>query len=130
MKRKKVVYIFCCLLIIFSSLTVLGQKSKCTDFKNGTFEYLVSDKSLPKAVSTRTDSIQIDSYSDKKIEFKSKINWLTECRYELECISVNKPSENSQIGEKVIVQIDKIEGKKAFCHYEYDDGTIREFIII
>jgi hypothetical protein len=117
-------------IIFFFFYICFGQESKCSDFRNGTFEYLDLNENAPKAISIRYDSLQIDSYPEKKLKFTSKLRWLTECRYELECISVNDSLMKNQIGEKVIVQIIKIDGNKAFCHYELEEGIIREFVII
>ncbi len=84
----------------------------CEEFKTGKFTY--TDEEYSNIIIERNDSLQIERAPDYTI--MSKIEWVSECTYTIECYEVaNKPND-PRIGTKLTVDILRIEDDK----YRYD----------
>ena len=99
--------------ILTFSVNSFAQVKKCNDFKNGTFKY--AHKDYGELVTVRMDTLQTDSYPISGDQTKSRIKWLSGCKYEMEFIEVNKSYLQSLIGVKYTVEIIRINGKKITC---------------
>jgi hypothetical protein len=72
----------------------------CQKFRNGTFYY----PGMPGKISIRTDSIQ-KSYNDGRLEMLWKVNWITECTYELVCQKMLVNTYTIRPGDRFIANI-------------------------
>lgn len=109
-------------LLIFS-ISTFAQGKKCVDFKNGTFKY--TDKDYGDLITVRLDTLQTDTYPESNEVIKSRINWLSDCKYEMEVIEVNKEFLKSLIGTKYTIEIITINGNKIVCRSK-NQGTVVE----
>jgi hypothetical protein len=91
--------------ILILSLTVLNctaQSKDCTRFKTGTFKY--ADPELKDWIVTRTDTVQIEKNSKTGRTLIGKVEWVSDCEYDLTFIDVNSPNKEI-LGKKVNVNI-------------------------
>jgi hypothetical protein len=72
----------------------------CQKFKNGTFCY----PSMPGKISVRKDSIQ-ESYNDGRLEMLWKVNWLSECKYEMVCLKIFVDTYEIDVGDRIVAEI-------------------------
>nr|WP_315163852.1 hypothetical protein [uncultured Flavobacterium sp.] len=103
----RTLYIFTLLMI---SNFAKSQDLKCADFKIGTFKIETTNYKLPISKVIRTENVQKESSENSK-ELEGKIEWKTECVYELVYLNAS-PEMN---GKKVTVEIIKVQGTKAIC---------------
>jgi hypothetical protein len=103
----KIRYIFA--LILLSSCTV-PQDLTCGDFKIGTFKGEATNYQMPTTTVSRSEKTQKES-ADGLETLEATIEWKSECNYEL--IYLNGAPDIK--GQKVSVEIIKIEGQKAIC---------------
>jgi hypothetical protein len=117
------------LLIIILLLTInsYAQENKCSDFKVGKFTY--SDPDYADLITIRNDSIQIDSYPKMGWEMTSKVEWLTDCKYEILYIKVNDSKMESLIGIKYVIEIIEIDNNKIICRTESEGITVEKEMI-
>lgn len=87
-------------------------KLTCDDFKNGTFIY--DRPGLRGVVTIKTDSTQVDKYPGGLV-LDSKINWLSDCSFELEYTAVNRDIKNDPTGTKNTVVISEIDNYSFTC---------------
>ncbi|NQY31117.1 MAG: hypothetical protein HRT69_16830 [Flavobacteriaceae bacterium] len=120
---KKTISIF----ILLLALNSFSQEKKCSDFKVGKFTY--SDPDYADLITIRTDSLQIDSYPKMGWEMTSRIEWLTDCKYEIVYIKVNDPKMESLIGIKYVIEIIEIDNNKIMCRTESDGITVEKEMI-
>ncbi len=111
------------LTFIIVSNFAKSQNLECKDFKTGTFKLESINYKLPITTIIRTGNIQKEM--DSNVEMEGTIEWKTECSYEL--IYTNASPEIN--GKKINVQIEKVEGKTAFCKSTFEDlqNLILEF---
>lgn len=107
------------------SILAKSQNLKCNDFKIGTFRMECTNYKLPSTTLNRLEKIQKESDPNSKKEMEGSIEWKSECSYEL--IYTNASPEMN--GKKISVEIDKIEGQKAFCKSTFESmpGIVLEF---
>tara|TARA_B110000240_G_scaffold126733_1_gene141069 strand:- start:53 stop:1264 length:1212 start_codon:yes stop_codon:yes gene_type:complete len=86
------------------------QNLTCIDFKTGTFKAEGTNYKLPTTIVSRSEKTQKES-ADGLETLEASIEWKSECNYEL--IYVNGSPDMK--GQKVSVEILKIEGQKAIC---------------
>nr|WP_321223502.1 hypothetical protein [uncultured Psychroserpens sp.] len=102
------------LIVILASANSFAQNIDCSSFKTGHFKYL--DKSYADLLTIRTDSSQIDTYSEtSNFEATSRLKWLSNCRYEFEYYKVNDAKFQPLIGTKYTIQITAIKGDTIVC---------------
>jgi hypothetical protein len=100
-------YFFALMLV---SSCVKSQNLTCVDFKTGTFIAESINYKMPTTIINRSEKIQKESVEGLET-LEAKIEWKSECNFEL--IYLNGPPEVK--GEKINVEIIKIEGQKAIC---------------
>lgn len=115
------------MLFLFLTFNSFVQEKDCADFKNGKFTY--SDPEYADLITERNDSLQIDSYLNMGWKLTSRINWLTDCKYEIEYIKVNDPKMESLIGIKYVIEIIEINGDKILCKTESDGIVVEKEMI-
>ena len=117
------------ILILILNLTLNGwaQEKNCSDFKVGKFTY--SDPDYADLITVRTDSLQIDSYPKMGWAMTSRVEWLTDCKYEIIYIKVNDPKMKSLIGIKYVIEIIGIDDNKIMCKTESDGITVEKEMI-
>lgn len=99
-----------------------SQKMDCKKFKNGKFYA----RAFPDEYAVRKDSIQ-ENYRNGKLESVWKVNWLSDCKFEILCVKDEGPYQ-AQPGFKYVYTIFATEED---CYYvsiwyaneEYPDGT-------
>ncbi len=101
---KKLIIAF---IIFIFSLSILAQSKDCIDIKNGSFKYL--DSRSNEFIVQRKDSIQVDSCKSVNFVIHSKINWKSDCEYEMTIYKVNDTLYNPIIGKTFEFKIIKIE---------------------
>jgi len=111
------------MFILLLTLSSFAQEKNCSDFKVGKFTY--SDPDYADLITVRTDSLQTDSYPKMGWEMTSSVEWLTDCKYELEYIKANDSKMESLIGTKYVIEIIEINGNVILCRTE-SDGIIVE----
>jgi len=80
----------------------LAQSKDCSNFKTGTFKY--SDTELKDWTIIRTDTLQIEKNNATGRVLTGKIEWVSDCHYNLIFIDVNSQNK-SIIGKKIEVTI-------------------------
>ena len=115
------------IFILLLTLNSFSQEKKCSDFKVGKFTY--SDPDYADLITIRTDSLQIDSYPKMGWEMTSRIEWLTDCKYEIEYIKVNDPKMESLIGIIYVIEIIEIDDNKIICRTESDGISVEKEMI-
>jgi len=115
------------IFILLLTLNSFSQEKKCSDFKVGKFTY--SDPDYSDLITVRTDSFQIDSYPKMDWEMTSRVEWLTDCKYEIVYIKVNDPKMESLIGIKYVIEIIGIDDNKIMCKTESDGITVEKEMI-
>ncbi len=115
------------LLTIIISINSFGQIRTCKDFKNGTFKYFQTNSGIGYGdlITTRNDSLQIDSFPKLGLETESQINWISDCKYEMEIVKVNLSSMKTLIGVKKIVEITSINNNEIIFRTDCN-GIIEE----
>ncbi len=98
------------LVLFLTSITVTAQNTSCRTIKNGTFKYL--DSRSNEIIVKRRDSIQIDSSKSENFWFKSKVNWTSECDYQLTIVEVNDSSFDLILGKTFEFEIIDIKGNQ------------------
>lgn len=96
---KKIVLI----IVLHVSIGAFSQKLDCTKFKNIKFYA----PAFPSQYAIRKDSIQ-ESYTNNKLEILWKVKWLSDCKFEIECLK-NMGDEQVKVGDKFIYTIVEIE---------------------
>ena len=110
-------------IVLFLITTIaFSQELNCSDFKNGTFTY--TDPDYADLLTTRTDSIQIDTYPKLDLEMTSTVTWLSDCKYQMVYTKVNDPKMEAIIGIKYVIEIIEINDNKIICQ------TVSEGIIV
>jgi hypothetical protein len=94
-------------IIFIFSLSISAQSKDCIDIKNGSFKYL--DSQSNEFIVQRRDSIQVDSCKSVNFVIHSKINWKSDCEYEMTIYKVNDTLYNPIIGKTFEFKIIKIE---------------------
>lgn len=94
-------------IILNFSLTISAQNKACIDIKNGNFKYL--DSQSNEFIVQRKDSIQIDSCKSVNFVIHSKINWKSDCEYEMTIYKVNDTLYTPIIGKTFEFKIVNIE---------------------
>jgi hypothetical protein len=117
----KTLYIFTLVLI---SSCVQSQNLTCVDFKIGTFKGEATNYKMPTLIVERFEKTQKE-FADGLETLEATIEWKSECNYEL--IYLNGSPDMK--GQKVNVEIIKIEGQKAICTatIEGEPGVILNF---
>jgi hypothetical protein len=120
-ENMRILYLFT--LITISSFAQ-AQSLKCSDFKVGTFTIKCTNYELPITTVNRSEKIQKES-ADSQNEIEGTIEWKSDCSYQL--IYTNARPE--MIGKKVSVELERIEGRKAFCKSTFEEmpGFVLEF---
>ncbi|MBD3583905.1 hypothetical protein [Flavobacterium selenitireducens] len=110
------------LLVI--TFTIFGCKSEqnCAYIKTGTFKYTNPIFSDWKVI--RNDTLQIEKSLSKKFEVQAKINWLSECEYEMTYVNTNTDLLKKMIGKKVYVKINKVANDTIFYYKKRDTVEI------
>jgi predicted alpha/beta superfamily hydrolase len=100
------------------------QNLTCIDFKTGTFKAEGTNYKLPTTIVSRSEKRQKES-ADGLETLEASIEWTSECNYEL--IYLNGSPDMK--GQKVSVEILKIEGQKAICTATIEDkpGVVLNF---
>jgi hypothetical protein len=96
----------------------------CSDFKTGKFTY--TDQEYSNIIIERNDSLQIERAPDHT--YMSRIEWISECTYTIECFDVVNKPQDPRIGTKLTVDILRIEGDKYRYHSKIDDFSYRGWI--
>ncbi len=96
-------------LLLISSCTE-SQDLTCVDFKIGIFKAEGINYKLPTTIVSRSEKTQKES-ADGLETLEATIEWKSECNYEL----INLNGFPDMEGQKVSVEILKIEGQKAIC---------------
>jgi hypothetical protein len=120
-ENMKILYLFT--LIMLSSF-VQSQSLKCSDFKIGTFTIKCTNYELPIISFDRSEKIQKES-TDSQNEIEGLIEWKSDCSYQF-IYTIARPE---MIGKKVSVELERIEGRKAFCKSKFEEmpGLVLEF---
>lgn len=109
---KKIFFLF----FIFFNLKHYSQDRKCLDFKVGKFKYT---NSLYKSwIVIRNETEQIETDSEKQIELRASINWISDCEYVLTYTKFNGSINHSIVGEKIVVKMIKIKNESVICESE------------
>jgi hypothetical protein len=87
------------------SITSNSQSVDCKKFRNGTFYY----PGMPEVSSIRKNSIQ-ESYRDGNLEMRWKVNWISDCKYEMICEKVWTNSSPIRKGDRIVAVITHTEG--------------------
>jgi hypothetical protein len=103
----KTLYIFTLVLI---SSCVQSQNLTCVDFKIGTFKGEATNYKMPTLIVERFEKTQKE-FADGVLRSEAKIKWKSECNFELNYLNGSPDMK----GQKVSVEILKIEGRKAIC---------------
>ena len=108
---------------MISSL-VKAQNLKCSDFKVGTFTIKCTNYELPITTINRSKKKKKES-TDSQNEIEGAIEWKSECSYQL----IYTKARPEMIGKKVSVELERIEGQKAFCKSTFEEmpGFVLEF---
>lgn len=116
------------LLVLFITSFVNAQNLSCSDFKMGTFKIECTNVKAPVFTVIRTEKIQKESSIEFNMELEGSIEWISECKYEL---IYTKSHSAEFLGEKIIAEIIKIEGRKAICKAtgEILNDFVMEFIM-
>ncbi|WP_294964473.1 hypothetical protein [uncultured Flavobacterium sp.] len=96
---KKIIVI----IVLYTGIDGFSQSLDCSKFKNAKFYA----PAFPTQYAVRKDSIQ-ESYNDGKLEIIWKVKWLSDCKYEMECLK-NMGEEQVKPGDKFIYTITEIE---------------------
>lgn len=124
----KLLKISALLIVLLASATSFTQNLDCSKFKTGHFRYLNED--YADLLTIRTDSSQIDSYSDSSnFQATSHISWSLDCRYTFEYYKVNDVKFESLVGTKYTVQITRIKGDTITCQKVIGD-TLHEKMLM
>ncbi len=92
------IFIFLFLFLLTSCYKV---ERKCSDFKNGTFEYsYIENGNEIKGSIIRNDDLQIESYN-KKID-SSSVRWINDCEFVAKLIHPKSKKEESSIHIKIL----------------------------
>jgi hypothetical protein len=102
-------------LIVLLSLFSCKKETTCANFKTGEFRY--TEKYLPVNI-IRNDSIQTETNIRDSLIIKSKIEWLSRCKYVLTCFDmINYEGDSSiYIGKKIYCDILEINGNRMQVH--------------
>ena len=76
-------------ILMIALLVGCAEKSDCSRFKNGKF-YLKLPGSNQKIIIERNDTIQVETNTTTGEGSKSKVEWLSECKYRIVAISNNR----------------------------------------
>ena len=106
-------------LIIFSCNS---QPKNCTYFKTGTFKYTATE--FQNITIIRNDSIQIETDSKLGLKFISSIEWLSECRYSVTLLEVNRKYYDSIIGNTLDIDIISA-NEKSYEYHSYEGNTLK-----
>ena len=89
-------YSLIALLLLLLLNSCYSPERKCTDFKNGTFEFeTYLEGEMVKTTFTRNDTLEIDYYQGKADS--SAIRWINDCEY-----IANKINPQSMMDRKAI----------------------------
>lgn len=96
-------------IALFTNSSILKKESNpCNIMKRGKFLYLdVPDKT---AYFTISGNKHMEFHQNKKYTITSTIEWLSDCSYEATLIDFNYPNFPLQKGDKMLVEIEKVEG--------------------
>jgi hypothetical protein len=100
------------LILIYSFLISCGPRGPqddCSTLKQGTFKYLdnIGD---PSAYFVIKNGRHIEYHKDKKYEIESKVNWTSDCTYEMEMIRTTYATFPFKKGDKIKIEIKKVKG--------------------
>lgn len=101
--------------ILFFIVSCAQEKSSCSDFHIGNFEYINPEYEHIKIIRTRDSQIEINTKS--KIEAHTSVQWLSTCKYVLTYkYFKNAPEEfDDLIGQKVQDEITQIAKDRFTC---------------
>lgn len=94
--------------VLFALAAVLGD-SNCDKFKTGRFIYV--DDVYKGWVLTRDNEYQIEKHAELNVELKGRIEWKSDCEYELTYVEVSDVNSKSIIGKKIIGRITETNGR-------------------
>ncbi len=115
------------LILILLTFNCKAQENIYAEFKTGRFIY--SDPDYADLITTRTDSIQIDTYPYADFETTSQIKWSSACTYEMEYMEVSNSLMNPLIGTKIIIEIINLEDNKIRCRTVSDGIEVEKEMI-
>ena len=111
-------------------LTGFGQKSKCDNFKTGTFR--MEDPSTGTNLITRTELSQIEYLPQLEVKVQLNVNWINSCTLKLTLNKILENPKNISIGDFVLVsEIIKTTDSSYTMSSKIQDSDIvliREFI--
>jgi hypothetical protein len=111
-------------IVILISQLALSQKIKCENFKVGKFIY--RSEGLPNIIVIRTETEQKEIIQDSNQEFHEKINWLSDCRYEL---TYTKAPFQNLIGKSLKIELFDIENNFAKGKATFEESNL-EFTVV
>lgn len=111
--------------ILSDDLYAQVGKNECTQFKTGNFYY----PQLPREYgeTKRTELKQISYITKPDMTLTWKINWITECKYEMILEEIKNNDGIYNIGDKIVAEIISVEDKcyvfeGALYSNKYPDG--------
>lgn len=110
------------LLLSFIIFGCSSQPKNCDKFKIGTFKYTAPE--FQNITVVRNDSMQIETDSKLGSRFESSIKWLSDCKYSVTILSVNKKQYNSIIGNTLNIDITSITDK-GYKYNSYENDTLK-----
>ena len=112
--------IFCILLI---SIAIGCDNTKPIDFKNGTFVVLVND--IETTYIERNENYQLERSINESQEELFKIEWITNKKYTLESININKSKDSIDLLPLIVI-IDSIH-ENTYYQTSYIEGIDLKF---
>ncbi len=112
-----------CAFLIFSSCG--NMPGSCSDFKTGVFEFQNEEVSTKYRIE-RDLNTQIETNIKTNHRSEFKINWITDCNYELELIKTDDP--NYEMLDGRIIQINMFDpGRDQYEFSSKIKGTVEEY---
>lgn len=112
MKNTVQILVVCFLtLLLLTSNNIRIQPENCTILHEGTFEYGNSDFEVKVVIKGNKHT---EFHANGKYIIKSKINWVSDCEYNMTMTKITIPNFPYKAGDIMNVKINKIEGKDIY----------------
>jgi hypothetical protein len=105
-------------LFVFTTATAFAQD--CTILKNNSFVYKLGGKDVH--VDFGVDQ-HVEHHKKGKYYIKSKVEWLSDCEYNLIIQDVTLPNFPFKLGSKLHIKITKVRGDRVYYKSTMGDRT-------
>jgi hypothetical protein len=102
---------FFLLLFLVMPAWVSAQSKDCKIMHQGKFKYMADAEEV---IVTIQDSSMTEYHQGGKYTIKTRIDWVSDCEYNITVLKVTVPSFALGTGDEVNVKINRIEGKEIY----------------